>query len=345
MASSRTLSLLVLAALGGTLHAQAATKPTAKPTKSSAKPAGGRAQAAAFPAHPRVVWLGHSLMTDIPDMVLGLAKATKGLDMTFKDHNIPGAPLRWQWDEETRGSKSFEPQFSMNANKAIKTGTYDTLVMVDSVPRGGKELVDETVEYAGRYLALVREHAPEDSRVFFYEPWHCTETGTEKGCPWDKGNPNANLTWRKRLEADAAMWAEIVAAVNKAHPGRVPMRIVPAGTALGRLADAIEKGDVKGFTGFRELFEDDIHLAPTGKYFVACVHYATLFGRSPEGLPQAVVGRWGQTWWGPSAKSARKWPVPDPEAVRVMQRIAWETVAGHPGTGVPAPAKSSQPRR
>lgn len=328
---------------------------TLLPAQQDKKPAAGRPQAkstanrtqqaAAFPAHPRVVWLGHSLLSDIPDMVVALARATKGLDMTFKEHNIPGAPLRWQWDEETRGAKTYEPQFGMNANKAIKTGEYDTLVMVDSVPRGGRKMMDETIDYAGRYLALVQEHRPEDGRTFFYEPWHCVDTGTEKGCPYDKDNPNSGLTWRERLDADARMWAEIVEAVNKAHPGRVPLRMVPVGTALGRLADAIAKGEVPGLKGFRDLFQDDIHLNPTGKYFVACVHYATLYGRSPEGLPQAVVSRWGKTWWGVELWDKSRWEAPDPKAVKVMQRIAWETVAGHPQSGVPAAKGSAQPRR
>lgn len=344
MTAFRPTALFPLLLLSGLLHAQEAAKPAApKPQPKQAK---ARArQAAEFPAHPRVVWLGHSLLSDIPDMVVALARATKGLDMTFKEHNIPGAPLRWQWDEETRGGKTYEPQFGMNANKAIKTGEYDTLVMVDSVPRGGRQMMDETIDYAGRYLELVRKHRPEDGRTFFYEPWHCTDTGTPKGCPYDKDNPNSRLTWRERLDADAKMWAEIVDAVNKAHPGGVPLRMVPVGSALGRLADAIAAGEVPGFKGFRDLFQDDIHLNPTGKYFVACVHYATLYGRSPEGLPQAVVSRWGKTWWGVELWDKSRWEVPDPKAVKVMQRIAWETVAGHPLTGVPAAKGTSQPKR
>lgn len=65
------------------------------------------------------------------------------------------------------------------------------------------------------------------------------------------------------------------------------------------------------------------------------MHYAVLFGRSPEGLAIDLKGRWGRDYWDVAGWDGVKWPRPDPAAVRVMQRIAWETVAGHPRTGVP----------
>jgi hypothetical protein len=91
--------------------------------------------------------------------------------------------------------------------------------------------------------------------------------------------------------------------------------------------------------------DDGSHPAPAGTYLAACTLYATLFGRSPEGL----------------ALSARGIPTPDgepeggettlvslPEAqARVLQQAAWKAVEPVRAAGgtlqVPAPAPRAPP--
>ena len=59
---------------------------------------------------------------------------------------------------------------------------------------------------------------------------------------------------------------------------------------------------------------DDIHASPLGVYFVAAVHFATLYRQSPVGLPApAVIGD---------------------DAARLLQCIAWKTVVNDPRAGV-----------
>jgi hypothetical protein len=62
------------------------------------------------------------------------------------------------------------------------------------------------------------------------------------------------------------------------------------------------------------LFVDDIHLSDAGNYFVACVHFAALYRRSPEGLSGALTDAWGAPYE----------PLQD-DTARALQRIAWET--------------------
>ena len=59
---------------------------------------------------------------------------------------------------------------------------------------------------------------------------------------------------------------------------------------------------------------DDIHLSALGIYFVALVHFATLYRRSPVGLPYPTV-------------------VGEPVA-RLLQCVAWQTVVDDPRAGV-----------
>ena len=59
--------------------------------------------------------------------------------------------------------------------------------------------------------------------------------------------------------------------------------IIPAGQAMGRLADEIARGTVPGLSDIREVFADDIHPNDRGFYLVAMVTHAALTGRDPRG--------------------------------------------------------------
>ena len=70
---------------------------------------------------------------------------------------------------------------------------------------------------------------------------------------------------------------------------------------------------------------DDIHASPLGVYFVATVHFATLYRQSPVGLPApAVIGD---------------------DVARLLQCIAWKTVVNDPRAGVLGNADECQARR
>ncbi|MBX3272391.1 MAG: hypothetical protein KF729_19180 [Sandaracinaceae bacterium] len=81
------------------------------------------------------------------------------------------------------------------------------------------------------------------------------------------------------------------------------------------LAPAAEAAALAGLTRRFPADElDDIHPSALGIYLAALVHYATLYRRSPEGLPALV---------------------PLPEATnRALQRLAWDVVRAEPRAGV-----------
>ncbi|CAN1497149.1 hypothetical protein MCEMSE15_00377 [Fimbriimonadaceae bacterium] len=62
---------------------------------------------------------------------------------------------------------------------------------------------------------------------------------------------------------------------------------------------------------------DDIHLNKIGCYYIGCVMYATLLGKSPAGATGTVKNIWGQ-------------PLVDlsPAQAKVLQDLAWEAVTG-----------------
>lgn len=274
------------------------------------------------PTEIKAVYIGHSLESDIPDMVSAIA----GGRLSFKEQNIPGAPLRWQWEEAERRELQPEPTFQ-GIYDTIITADTDVLVLIDSVPRGNEESLLESIEYTGKFVDFARSKNP-DIQVYYYEPWHHVTTGTPQNSEYDKGNPNRVLRWRPRLKADHELWQRVVRDVNSAHPGGKPVRLIPAGLALAALSEAIEKGEVPGLDEDRDLFDDDIHLQPIGKYFVSCVHYAVLFEDSPSGKPWDIKNRWGQPYYDVADWAGKTWPKPNQETARALQQVAARAVLG-----------------
>lgn len=276
-------------------------------------------------------YIGHSLQSDIPDMVAAFfaSRATeKGHPaFRFREQFIIGSSLANQWNQRDKPAKERsqqEPQFMGYWFDEFPKGGWDALVLIDSVPRG-KSGMPETLDYAGRLIAQALEKSP-DVRVFVYEPWHCIHSGTAQGCPWDKAETK-DVPWRERLDVDAPMWDRLVADLKKAQP-KANLALIPAGRSLGVLADAIADGKVKGFSKFQDVFDDDIHLNPYGKYFVACLHYAALTGKSPVGLPFDIHDRWGRSYWDTPNWAKKQWSAPAKEAIATMQQLAWACAQG-----------------
>ncbi len=166
----------------------------------------------------------------------------------------------------------------------------------------------------------------------------------------------------------ADFFRQLVEGLNARHPDLpVPVRLIPAGEVFAHLDRKIRARDVPGIDAFfarnhsyyadsrkssksqgvydPEFFDpdfgifnvyaDNIHLndqphnGPTegaiGSYIAALTVFATLSGRSPVGLTAEPYEQFD--------------PVADAALIRALQEAVWETVAGHPLTGVPAPGK------
>ena len=91
-----------------------------------------------------------------------------------------------------------------------------------------------------------------------------------------------------------------------------------------------ESGGLPGLRSREDLFtrnpdgtQDVIHLNDLGNYLVALTHYATLYHRSPVGLPYRLKRADGTDADAPEEATAY-----------AMQQVAWEVVTRYPKTGV-----------
>lgn len=265
---------------------------------------------------PRTFYIGHSLSDQIPDMVQSLSNDDPDVEFSWVYQSIPGAPLRWQWDrKDAMDYGEIVPNYYgfYDPDNGLPTGDFDVLVLTEAVPRYG-ELINETYEYADSFYRYATAFSP-DIQVYLYEDWHCLQSGTPTACSYDvDSNP-----WRQRLTDDLPMWESVVDTLNARFNPSIPICLIPAGQGLAALYDSIQVGAIPNLTAIENIFSDDIHLTDIGKYYIACIHFAMIHGKSPVGLTNQT-----QVWWGGD------FDPPSPALALKFQEMAWETVLRYP---------------
>lgn len=245
-----------------------------------------------------ILFVGHSLIGwHVPSMLQSLAQDA-GRTHASESQIGNGGTIQLQWERAAEG---------VYARDVLATGRHDVLVTTEAIPLESNYRWSGTVDFAGRFYALQQQHRP-GARFFVYETWH---SRNEAG-------------WRARIDSDRALWEQIVDELNAAQDGPDAL-LLPGGTALGRLVDLIGAGEVPGVTNVDALFDDDIHMSELGWYFIACVHYATIYRRSPVGLTGQTIDRFGAPFGA----------IAEPTA-RVLQQIAWDVVSTDARAGVAA---------
>ncbi|MGE0790642.1 MAG: hypothetical protein AB7S26_33520 [Sandaracinaceae bacterium] len=244
-----------------------------------------------------VMFVGHSLIGwELPYMVRSLTRDAN-VELTFAVQMGAGGTIQLQWERAAEG---------VYAREELTTGDYDVLVLTEAIPLESNYRFSGTVEFAGDFYDLAQSSHP-GARVYMYQTW----------------DEVTDPMFRERLDTDRALWEQIVDEVNAGRTGP-PMLMIPGGTALAALVDRIESGGVPGLASRQDLFADQIHVNTRGFYFIACVHHATIYRRSPVGLTNAMIDRFDQPFADP----------PTPEQARVMQEIAWEIVSQDPRAGL-----------
>jgi hypothetical protein len=270
-------------------------------------------------AEPRgglqLFWVGHSLMnTDVPWIVKGIAESA-GLTTMYRQQLNIGAALRANWEQPTKFNNipvwndqvGRDEDWGANPTIELPTGKYDALLLTEAIP------VDKQIDsalYAGNYVDLALR-GKKDTALYLYETWDFVVSNN-----W--------AAWRTRIDEWRPVWEKIADDVMAKRPGTT-MHIVPGGQAMAALYDAIKsKGSVGSLTDIKQVFEDDIHLNPTGNYFVALVSYATVFRRDPSGT--------GAVSAGPFKKGTIV--VTDQATRSALQALAWQVARGYARSGV-----------
>ena len=159
------------------------------------------------------------------------------------------------------GGYTLRDHWEKGARERLSSGHWDYVVLQDQSTLGVGYLVDGRARVAS------------DER---FKPWAARWVEAIRAAG---ATPVFFLTWARRdtPEDQAALTR---AYVQAASAGRA--RLAPVGIAWTKV-----RKDHPAIV----LFQDDgSHPSPAGSYLAACSIYATLFGKSPVGLPVKIVG-------------------------------------------------------
>ena len=261
--------------------------------------------------------IGNSL-TDTVNGFLSEVAASGGKNLYYIRKTIPGCGIEGNWNLNEKGFAS--PEGWMNNYQRVFAEKKVEHLFLQPFPNPPG--IDSDAEFGGNFIQLARKHNPA-VQPWLYAQWPALKWGKDAHCEgagWMKPvwyPPNRQpATWEEAMANKMLYYKEVFVRWN-ALEGEKPVRLVPGGPALIRLKEAIESGDIPGIKEFNaEIFSDNIHLSRPGRYLIALVHYACLYGESPEGkVAHANSGL-------------------NAEQARLFQRIAWETVLAEPLSGV-----------
>lgn len=262
------------------------------------------------PRQLHVYFVGNSVTDTINYTGLAKLAESRGHQLVWGRHMIPGAPLSWIWDHADSGFKEdpFGPYPS-----ALKNYAWDVL----SLEPFDRHLDDDQgsdLPTARRFIDLSLPKSPHIC-VYVYSRWPRREKD---------GSLDYQAKWTRTYtggwdgtEETRDYFERVVAALRKAYPqmkGRI--LLVPVGDVLYRLDQQMMANKVPGYTSVVQLYKDGIHFTNVGSYVVGCTYYATLFKEDPSGLP------------------SEPYKVTDSALARIIQQTVWEVVGTHPLAGV-----------
>jgi len=268
--------------------------------------------------HIRAFYSGHSLSDGVPEVVEQIARSL-GHRLDFETQSMGYSLLRQRTKGEVasasewpgyragsnRGGAGLNVAEELRQPRRLASGDkYDVLVVTErhDLPAIARK------ERTAFYLTDMAQHlltGNPDAEVLLYHTWLHLDA-------------DAPRPWIDYERAVLPMWECVASRANLDLParGNVPrVRVLPGGGALAELAAALWEGKVPGVAGnspgkrVRLLFSDNVHMSDAGRYFIALVHYAVLFGRNPEGaaIPASLA----------------------PETGRFMQTLAWQYAASY----------------
>jgi hypothetical protein len=193
-----------------------------------------------------------------------------GLDWLIENFvAAEGSPHAFEGEAMTEGGVTLQYHWNNGARKAIREGHYDTVVLQGYLPGSETASAEPFLEHA---RLLYDEATRSGAQTVFF------------------------MTWPRGFND----WSDIddVIEAHRTLEAELGVRVAPAAYAF-ELARA-ERPDLR-------LIDDDrVHATWNGAYLAAATVYATLFDRSPEGLPY----HFGV----------------DAEDAAFLQQIAWEAL-------------------
>ena len=276
---------------------------------------GTSAKVAAIPAGQHMFYASHSLMWDVPAPFAEMVKAYGITNHTLGIQQMGFSRTQQFWDQ---------PEAQSQAKQALKTGNLDDFVM------SPMDMPDKGVEEFVKLGILNNPHM----RFFVQNNWAGFNNDGQKAQQsmqlmmtgrlkqWDQTTEEDLKTLN--TECEKAFETQ-VKQINEQIGHRV-LFIIPTSQANTELRARIIRKEFPGLDKQSDLFLDQIgHPKPPLVALNVYLHFATIYGRSPVGLPIPTILK---------RANNPKW---DDNFNKALQELAWKTVTSYPLSGVKSP--------
>ncbi len=265
--------------------------------------------ATAAVAGQRVFVCAHSFMIYTAKLLPPMAQSAGIAHVNAGQQMIGGSRVIQHWDLSDEKNR---------AKEALRTGKVDVITLSPHMLMPDPGITN--------FTKLGLEKNP-SLRVLVQASWPARDGHEGKGFKneerdslsidgLNKMRADHHLLWRAKLEQQ-------VRSLNAAA-GRDAVHIVPVSDAVFALREHVIKGTAPGITRQSALFRDPLgHPEPALATLVTYCHFATIYQRSPEGLPVP--------------EQLKKQPQAE-ELNKLLQKLAWEAVVNYPMSGVKAQA-------
>jgi len=266
------------------------------------------------PAGHKIFYASHSLMWDVPDPLTEEVNA-----FGIKEHKIVGVQRMGFSTTLQQWQKGGE------AKKVLEAGTIDDFVM------SPMEMPDAGVD---NFVELGLKNNPK-MRFFVQNNWAGFNNDgnlahqMKPGKAWDQTTEADLKTLNTVCEKAFEDQVKKINEKYKADPkiGRDVIFIIPTSQANTELRTAIIKKEFSGLDKQSQLFLDQIgHPTPPLVSLNVYLHFATIYGKSPVGLPKPKYL---------TKSNNAKW---DDDFNKRLEELAWKTVTEYPLSGVTAVA-------
>jgi hypothetical protein len=214
--------------------------------------------------------IGNSLTDQLRFNGFDTLVESQGVNLAWGRHTIPGSPLDWTYDHPDSGFQ--EPPYGYYPN-AFRNYTWNAITLQPFI-----RLMPSDLDSIDKYLNLLNPQSNTD--IYIYAQWPNTVGPKDWETRWNEaytGNwDGTNMT--------KDYYEDLVVELKRTQPD-FDIYMIPVGHVMEELDNRMEAGLVPGYDDITKIFIDEIHLNNIGSYIVATTFYATLFKRSPIGLP------------------------------------------------------------
>lgn len=261
--------------------------------------------------------VGNSLSQDMWGIFPNLAapyQQSLGSTYAWGDHFRSGTSITYLYNHPADAANA--SWFPSAWNTALPGNRWDIVTLEpfpDSSTDSPATLATDTAAINGMIAAAKANPANASTRFFLYEAWPSV-TYADLDSYGNNYLAAAQNVSTQPGALSRSYFAYLIRSVHLANPA---VAAIPVGEVFYALDVRMRAGQIPGFASVRDTHRDSLHLNAIGKNIAAWTTYATVFDKSPVGLPNYYFA---------AAASPFQDVVASAEAVAIIQQTVWDVV-------------------